>query len=217
MQKGGKLRKFRSPVKKYRSPNFMTARRPSSPSPRREDYEDVAKTRPSKERCTYIDPETNRRCKLSIGIYPKYCHIHTTIIENLYVAPSNIENAGNGLFAGPLGFKKNDIIGEYSMPWMEVSSGRLEVRNENKDTNYSYVLCDEREEGQREEDVRCWDGLDKNSTIIRNANDAHGSRYRNNAYFERVEKGGEVHIYMVASRNISPLKEILCDYGPHYF
>lgn len=220
MQEGGsKLRKFKSPEKKYRPSNFKTARRPFSPSPKRRDYEKVAQRTPSNERCIYIDPDTNKRCKLHIGIYPKYCHIHTTLIENLYVAPSNIPHGGNGLFAGPLGFKKDDIIGEYSQDWMRVKSGRLDVRNgKGKDTDYSYVFCDEQKKGQKEKDVQCWDGLDKNSTIVRNANDAHGSKYRNNAYFDtRRGKDGKTHVYMIASRTIKPLKEIFCDYGPHYF
>jgi hypothetical protein len=225
MQSGGaRLRKFKSPNKKYRSPNFKTTKRPFSPSPKKSNYEKVAQTKPSHERCIYIDPVSNRRCKLHIGIYPKYCHIHTTLIENLYVAPSSIPNGGNGLFAGPLGFKKNDIIGEYSQEWMEVKSGRLDKRNgkdksgEYKDVNHSYVFCDEQKKGQKEKDVQCWDGLDKNSTIVRNANDAHGSKHRNNAYFDtRKGKDGKTHVYMIAGRNIKGLKEIFCDYGPHYF
>jgi hypothetical protein len=225
MQSGGaRLRKFKSPNKKYRSPNFKTTKRPFSPSPKRKDYEKIAQTKPSQERCTYIDPESNRRCKLHIGIYPKYCHIHTTLIENLFVAPSSIPNGGNGLFAGPLGFKKNDIIGEYSQEWMEVKSGRLDKRNgkdksgEYKDVNYSYIFCDEQKKGQKEKDVQCWDGLDKNSTIVRNANDAHGSKHRNNAYFDtRKGKDGKTHVYMIASRNIAGLREVRCDYGNSYF
>lgn len=225
MQSGGaRLRKFKSPNKKYRSPNFKTTKRPFSPSPKRKDYEKIAQTKPSQERCTYIDPESNRRCKLHIGIYPKYCHIHTTLIENLFVAPSSIPNGGNGLFAGPLGFKKNDIIGEYSQEWMEVKSGRLDKRNgkdksgEYKDVNYSYIFCDEQKKGQKEKDVQCWDGLDKNSTIVRNANDAHGSKHRNNAYFDtRKGKDGKTHVYMIASRNIAGMREVRCHYGNSYF
>lgn len=214
-----RLRKYKSPIKKYRSSNFKTARRPRSPSPKRSDYEKKAQTKPGTERCIYIDPETKKRCKLQIGIYPKYCHMHTTLIENLYIAPSNIANAGNGLFAGPFGFKKNDIIGEYSQPWMEVKSGRLDNRNgKGKDVNYSYVFCDEQKKGQKEKDVQCWDGLDKNSTIVRNANDAHGSKYKNNAYFDtRKGKDGKSHVYMIASKKIGPLQEVLCEYGPNYF
>jgi hypothetical protein len=224
MEALARTKHFKSPQKKYTSKNFKTARRHKSPSPKRKDYEKRAVTTPTLERCIYIDPETNKRCKLHIGIYPKYCHIHTTLIENLFVAPSGIENAGNGLFAGPLGFRKNEIIGEYSFDWMKVKQGRLDRRNgkdengEYNPVNYSYIFCDEKKKNQKESDVQCWDGLDKNSTIIRNANDAHGSKYRNNAHFEtRKDKNGKTRIYMMASRRIAGLKEILVWYGPSYF
>lgn len=221
---GGKLIKFKSPNKKYRSPNFKTTKRPFSPSPKKSNYEKIAKTTSDKQsKCTYIDPDTKRRCRLHLGIYPKFCFLHTMLIENLYIAPSSIKNAGNGLFAGPLGFKKNDIIGEYSMPWMAIKSGPLYKRNgkdkngEYKEINSSYVLCDHKKKNQKEEEVMCWDGLDKNSTIVRNANDAHGSKYRNNAYFSVHKKDNVKHIYMIASRNIAPFKELLVDYGSNYF
>lgn len=211
-----KYKEFKSPIKKYK--NFKTAKRPFSPSPKRRDYEKIAKKKPSKERCIYIDPETHKRCELEIGIYPKFCHFHTILIENLFVAPSKIKNAGNGLFAGPLGFKKNQIIGEYSYNWMKVKSGHLDNRNgKGKDVNYSYVFCDDQKKNQKEKDVMCWDGLDKNSTIVRNANDAHGSHFRNNAYFDIIKKKDSIHVYMIASRNIKALNEILCDYGENYF
>jgi hypothetical protein len=219
-----RLKHFKPTEKKYSPGNFKTARRHKSPSPKRSDYEKRAVTKPTKERCIYIDPETNKRCRLHIGIYPKYCHIHTTLIENLYVAPSGIKRAGNGLFAGPLGFRKNEIIGEYSKDWMKVKQGTLDCRNgkysngECKPVNYSYIFCDEQKKGQKDSDVQCWDGLDKNSTIVRNANDAHGSKYHNNAHFEtRKDSTGKTRIYMIASTRIAGLKEVLVSYGPSYF
>ena len=214
-----RLKKFRSPIKKYCSPNFQTAPTHFSPSPSGKDFEKIAQTKPSNERCLYIDPDNNKRCDSCIGINPKYCPLHTNLIENLFVAPSTIPKAGNGLFAGPLGFKKNNIIGEYSQKCSEVKSGELDNRNgKGKKSNYMYVLIDEKRRGQKEEDVLCWDNLDKNSSIARNANDAHNSKFKNNSYFyTRREKDGKPHVYIVASRNIAPLKEIFCDYGPDYF
>lgn len=217
-----RLSKFKPSDKKYKE--FNTVKHHKTPSPKRRDYEERSVRVPTKERCIYIDPETNKRCKLTIGIYPKYCHIHTTLIENLFIAESNIKNGGRGLFAGPLGFRKNEIIGEYSKDWMKVKQGRLDCRNgknsegECNPVNTSYVLCDEKKKNQKEEDVQCWDGLDKNSTIVRNANDAHGSKYHNNAHFEtRKDKNGKTRIYMVAVRRIAGLKEILVSYGDSYF
>jgi len=213
MNGGGKI--FRNPDKRYRSPNFKTSKRPFSPSPKRKDYEKKAvRKSDGHSRCTFILPNTNQRCKILLGIYPQFCHLHTMLIENLVISKSKIKNAGNGLFAGPHGFKKGMIIGEYSKPWMEVSAGRLETRNGKKDTNYSYVYCDEQHRGQKEKDVKCWDGLDARSTIIRNANDAHGSKFKNNAYFDnRKDSKGNVHAYMIASKNIGAFQEIYCDYN----
>lgn len=219
-----RIRHVKSLERKYQPLNFKTGRRSKSPSPRRKDYEKQAVTKATKERCMYIDPDLNKRCQMEIGMYPKYCHIHTTLIENLFLGPSNIKGAGGGLFVGPLGFNKGDIIGEYSQDWMKVKQGRLDKRNGKdskgnyRDVNYSYVYCDEQKRGQKEADVQCWDGLDKNSTIVRNSNDAHGSKYRNNAYFDtRKDKNGKVHVYMIATRRIRPLKEVLTNYGDSYW
>ena len=78
---GGKLIKFKSPNKKYRSPNFKTTKRPFSPSPKKSNYEKIAKTTSDKQsKCTYIDPDTKRRCRLHLGIYPKFCFLHTMFI-----------------------------------------------------------------------------------------------------------------------------------------
>jgi hypothetical protein len=137
-----------------------------------------------------------------------YCELHTMMIDNLYIAKSQIPNAGNGLYAGPYAFKKGDIIGEYSLPWNSVSLGNLTKRCKT-DNCWSYVFCDEGDD----DNTKCWDGLDIRSTLIRNINDAHNSGLRNNAYFD-VLKG---HVYAIASRNIKPFSELLIDYGVSYW
>ena len=210
------VRVFNSPEKKYRQ--FKSTKRPFSPSPKRSNYEKVALTKPNDDHCTYI-LETGKRCKLPLNMYPRFCHFHTLQIQNLYIAKSNIVNGGNGLFTGLYGFKKGMIIGEYTEDWMYVKEGRARTRNgKNTNSNHSYLLCAEQEKNQKEKDIPCWDGLSIRSTITRNANDAHGSQFRNNAYFKQTkDRKGKIHIYMVASRNIAGFKEILCDYGPSYF
>lgn len=215
------MRIFKSPKKELRVGNFKTSSsgNKKSPSPKRSDYESRALLTPDNSKCTFIDPSSNKRCKLYLGLYPKYCHLHTILIENLYIDKSNIKNAGNGLFVGPLGFKKDEIIGEYSYPYMEVKSGRLDNRNgKGNHVNYSYVLCLNKEKNQLEEDVMCYDGLDKNSTIIRNANDAHNSKFRNNCYFyQKKIKNGKDKVLVICKRNISAFSEIFIDYGENYF
>lgn len=213
------MKSFRSPKKEYIKFKTKNSGNKKSPSAKRSDYEKRSIIKSDlHSKCTFVDSNTNKRCKLHLGIYPKYCHIHTILIENLYISESNIKNGGNGLFVGPLGFKKDEIIGEYSYPSMEVKSGRLDIRNgKGKDVNYNYVLCLNKEKNQLEKDILCYDGLDKNSSIIRNANDAHGSTYRNNCYFYQKKLNGKYKVLAVCKRNIKAFSEIFIDYGDSYF
>jgi hypothetical protein len=200
---------FKSPVDIFRKPNFRTANRPRSPSPKRSDYREVAKTKDTKtSRCTYIHPATNRRCRYKLGLYPEYCEMHTILINNVFIDKSNIPFAGNGLFAGPYGFKKGDVIGKYSYKWNKVPEDVFEKRCKSEKCR-DYLLCEHGSDPKRS----CWDGYDIRSTLMRNANDAHGSIYRNSAFFE--QRGPDV--FVVASRNIRPGKEIFLYYGKHYF
>ena len=209
--KGGS--RFKSPDKKYRIENIKTTERPFSPSPKTKDFEKLAQTESDKHsRCTFINAETNRRCKLHLGLYPKFCHLHTLLITNLYIADSNIKNAGKGLFSGPYGFKKHDIIGEYSEDWIKLKYSELEKRNgPNKLFNTSYVYCDAPKDDKNE---NCYDALDIRTTLMRFINDSHGnSKYKNNVYFSS-HKG---HVYIKTSKNIQPFEELFLDYGAEYW
>lgn len=213
-QGGGKLKIFKSPQKKYI--DFKTTKRPFSPSPKRHNYEKIALTKPNNHSiCTFILKETGKRCKMLLGIYPRFCQLHTLLIQNLYIKKSNINGAGNGLFSGNYGFKKGMIIGEYSEDYMEVKENRVRIRNgKNKSSNDSYLLCSL----GKGKDVMCWDALDIRSTITRNANDAHNSKFKNNAYFQQTKDNkGKIHIYMVASENILADNEILVEYSDSYW
>lgn len=208
-----KLHKFKSKF------DFNEIKQKVYLSPKRSDYEELAIVKSDgHSKCSFIEPKTNKRCKLYLEMYPKFCHLHTILIDNLYIDISNIKNAGNGLFSGPLGFKKDEIIGEYSYPWMEVKSKKLDIRNgKGKNVNYDYVLCLNKEKGQKEGDIMCYDGLDKNSTIIRNANDAHNSNFKNNCYFEAIKRDCKYKVFAVTSKNIKPFSEIFISYGDNYF
>jgi hypothetical protein len=225
MEGGSRHSRYKSPIKDFK----VAPRESKIPSPKQKNFESVVKIRPTPEmqvfktrQCCYIDSNTNKRCKVKLGLYPKFCEIHSLAIDNLYVKESNIKNAGNGLFAGLMGYKKGDIIGEYSMPEIKLKMREIDARKGKPDAwqpNYSYVFCENEKRGQKPENINCWDALDYRTTIMRYANDAHGSTYKNNCYFEPIKnrKTGETHIYMVASRKITPLSEIYCDYGSEYF
>lgn len=204
-----KIKTFKSPDKNYIEGNFKKARYPPTPSPKKKDYRKLARTKDDhKSRCTYIHPQTGKRCKHLLGLYPQFCELHTMLIHNVYIAKSSIENAGNGLFAGPYGFKKGDIIGKYSYPWNEVKLKQLYKRC--KDDNcWSYVFCDR----GNEDNTQCWDGVDIRSTLMRNINDAHGSKHHNNSYFDVIKN----QVYVIASRNIKPHKELFVSYGKNYW
>lgn len=204
-----RLRYFKNPDPNFVEGNFDKTTRPHTPSPKLRDYKRRSQTKAdNSSRCTYIHPQTGKRCKNLLGLYPEYCELHTMMVNNVYIAKSHIENAGNGLYAGPYGFKKGDIIGKYSYPWNRVNLGTLYKRCDDGNC-WSYVFCDEGDS----DNTKCWDGLDVRSTLMRNINDAHGSKYRNNAYFDVID--GEV--YVIASKNIKPTKECFVDYGDSYF
>ena len=101
-----KLKYFKNPDNSYS--DFKTTKRPHSISPKRKDYlKKALKKDDHHSKCTYIDPNTNKRCKMDLEMYPRFCKLHTILVENLYIGKSNISQAGNGLFVGPYGFKKN--------------------------------------------------------------------------------------------------------------
>jgi hypothetical protein len=126
----------------------------------------------------------------------------------LYIAESNIPNSGNGLFAGPYGFKKGDSIGKYNFAWNSVKLSTLEKRC-TTERCWDYIFCkDTSKEGSKE--TLCWDGLDIRSTLMRNINDG---KHANNSYFKIVR--GDVHV--IASRTIKPNREILVSYGSDYW
>lgn len=160
----------------------------------------IAKTLNKQEICAYSN------CNLKLNIYPKFCHYHTFFFCNLYIQKSQIFNTGYGLFVGPHGFKKNDIIGEYSNDNIFIKYTDLK-----NDQNTDYLYCTSH---KLEKNIKCWNAINPKSTILRYANDAHKSKFKNNAYFkEKYDKNGKIHVYMIASRNIKPFKEIFCAYS----
>jgi Fe-S-cluster containining protein len=221
-QKGGsRHRRYISPVKNY----SVAPREKGIVSPKKKNFEEVVLIRPSPEsslrRCRFID-SSNKRCKETLGLYPKFCKLHSLAIDNLFIKESKIKNAGYGLYAGIKGFKRGDIVGEYSMPEIKLKMKQIDARKGVPDPfqpNYSYTFCENAKRGQSEDDVFCYDALDYRTTIMRYANDAHGSKYKNNVYFEPItnRKTGETRVYMMAFKDIPPLNEIYCTYGDSYF
>lgn len=204
-------KRFKSPNRLFKNPKSI--KRPFSPSPKRKDFRKVAQTESDYfSRCGYVNKDTGSRCKNNLGAYPRYCALHTRKIHNLAIAPSQIPNAGNGLFLGDSGVKKGDIITKYGEPWMKVTEDTLAKRCKYiGDKCYEYVFCDS--DNRPEGNDQCWDGYDIRSTIGRTSNSAWKSKFKHNATFHMIK--GEP--YIIASRNISAGSEIFTNYGEDYF
>lgn len=150
-------------------------------------------------------------CNNDKGIYPKYCFIHTLKYNNVFISPSNIKNAGYGLFAGPKGFKKDDIIGEYSTKQNKTTQGEILQTCQYDNDCWKYALCQTHD---IKDNVICWNDTNEvNSTYVRYINDAYNTKYHNNSEF-KIEND---KAYVIASKNIKPYQEIFVSYGNSYW
>jgi hypothetical protein len=118
-----------------------------------------------KKGCPVLD-KTGIRCPNKLGAYPDLCADHTLANENLCLRASCIPNAGYGLYAGPTGYRKGDMIA----PLTDKSLGAF-------------------------------------------ANDACKSPFRNNCHLSQVNGV----LFIIASRDIAPMKEILVNMGNSYW
>ncbi len=75
-------KKFQNPDKHFVEGSFNKLKHPKSPSPKRKDYNKRSLTKDDKHsRCTYIHSDSGKRCKLKLGLYPTYCHLHKDAIK----------------------------------------------------------------------------------------------------------------------------------------
>ncbi len=149
--------------------------------------------------CIYISKD-GIRCNHD-EVLPKvrYCNQHLNKLFNVTLNKSNIKNAGNGLFAGKEGFKKETIIGEYSRYDIKLTKKQIDKCYTHKCTEYLY--CDNN---------NCWDAKTQFDIFTRYSNDSRDKR--NNAYFDDI--GGRS--FMISSKNIKPGTEIFTTYGESY-
>lgn len=144
----------------------------------------------------------DKQCKYSQATDGSwFCNKHLNLLFNLSIKPSAIKGAGMGLFAGSEGFKKGDVIGEYSRYDIKKSPS-LTFKNCTTHKCQAYIYCNDKE---------CWDAKNTPSIIVRYANDSRSTR-RNNAEFDEYGR----RVYMVAQKSIKPGAEIFCDYGDDY-
>jgi hypothetical protein len=168
-----------------------------------------------KRQCIYISTR-DKQCnntEIVPGIW--FCNRHLSMIYNLRVKKSQIKGAGMGLYGGKYGFKKGEIIGEYSRYDIKSSQKQCNDRCSNKGHDcYAYFYGTNTEpfydtEYGAKRSV-CYDARYSNSVVVRYANDSRDRRI--NASFDEFRG----RVFMYAMRNISPGQEIFCDYGDDY-
>ncbi|MFA9212860.1 MAG: SET domain-containing protein [Candidatus Methylacidiphilales bacterium] len=123
--------------------------------------------------------------------------------DYLYIKPSNILNAGNGLFTA-INIYKNEIIAIYDGEI--INQKELAKRTLNKENKYMMNLPN-----GSVFDTQNLAGFAKF------ANDANGTlpaTFKNNAYITLNPKN---QVCLVALKNIKSNQEILCDYGKNYW
>lgn len=133
-----------------------------------------------------------------------YCNLHLNRVYNVQIKKSGIPNAGFGLFAGSNGYKKGDIILEYSRNDIRIPQIPYKCENASSHKCSEYIYCDDNE-------LYCWDGRYRKDIIARYSNDSR-SASKNNAYFENYRNRS----FIIADRNIRPFHEIFTNYGPDY-
>ena len=142
-----------------------------------------------------------KRCRKRTAHTPK-CWIHLANEDNLRIKPSNIHNAGKGLFSWKKPFKRNQFINEYTG-----ERTTLKKLNERygKKIVAQYSICD----GPR----KCWDAYKTTHGAPRFANDARGTKNKNNSCFRVKNK----KITLETTKSIKPNEEIYADYGDDYW
>ena len=103
-------------------------------------------------------------CRKRTAHTPK-CSIHLANEDNLRIKPSNIQNAGKGLFSWKKPIKRNRFINEYTGE--KTTLKKLNTRY-GKKIVAQYSICD----GQK----RCWDAYKTTDGAPRFANDARGTK-----------------------------------------
>ena len=204
-------KEFINPKYRFDKRYIKIAKESSPPSPNSKNFDKLLKLDSDhKSKCRYINPETNIRFKNHLGIYPKFCYSHSLSIDNLYLDESQIKKGGIGLFTGPYGFQKNQIIGKYGDNINYLSPKTYDERCTTNEKCYTYIFC---KGSFPDPKNKCWDASDIRSTITRYINDAYGSKFKNNCHFEIIKDD----VYIIASKNIKPLRELFISYGTNYW
>lgn len=130
------------------------------------------------------------------------CWQHTKSLVGLRIKPSQIDDAGFGLYATRR-FAKNEKIDDYSGEKLT----REEIGERYDGARGEYVLC----RSERE----CFDAAKTSASYARFANSTRGTSLRPNARFTRGSARG--FPILRASRPITNGSEIFASYGRDYW
>ncbi len=140
----------------------------------------------------------SQRCKKRTA-HTKKCWIHLAAQDNLRIKPSNIPNAGKGLFAWKKDFKKGCKISKYTGRRLN----KYQIDLKYGDETAKYAMCNGN---------KCIDANYTTDAAARFANDARRTGFRNNAILT-----GKNHFALKAKSNIHPHQEVLTPYGDAYW
>ena len=130
------------------------------------------------------------------------CWQHAQQQHGLRVKPSQIQNAGFGLYATKR-LAKNARVA----PYTGEQRTRDQITQEYGTDTGQYVLC--------RSDAECFDASKTNSSLARFANDAHGTTFKNNAKFTPGAQSGTP--LLRTTKAIPAGREIYVSYGREYW
>jgi len=161
--------------------------------------------RECKDRCGAAT-KSGGRCGRKTCTYPGKCWQHTYTQERVWIKPSLIRGAGNGLFA------RGRLPAGTEFVYEGTKKRRREVEAEYPGTKVGpYVICN-----GNHPNSWCWDAKSTQSCLARYANDAHGTQFEHNAEFVAGRRAGDPP-KLVLTRDLEPMEEILVDYGDEYW
>ncbi|CAB3982342.1 SET domain-containing [Paramuricea clavata] len=132
--------------------------------------------------------------------HTKKCWVHLAKQDNLRIKPSQIPNAGKGLYAWKKPIPRGRIISQYTGR----KRTRQQIDRKYGDATAQYTICNRR--------GRCIDANHTTDGAARFVNDARNSRFQNNS---RIK--GRSAFRLKATSTIQPHQEIFTNYGRDYW
>lgn len=157
------------------------------------------------QQCQAMKVGTNQQCKKRTCMSATYCYIHLKILKGLRIKPSNIPNAGFGLFTTK-DRKKNEKLDNYIRPdgpYMKMQT-KQELDDLYGDTTVPYVWCGPKN--------KCYNASSTQSNWAARANSCDYPGKRKVCTGVIKETGA-----LRTTKDLRAGDEILVKYGPDYY